>query len=636
MTEAYRAFGSYILFKEKLHDELGHLYRAGEFDAGGIRRTAWLRIFDAPGIPAEEMLGSFDDARQIGKLLQAANVASGTDYFAEEGIPAVASDYIAGQPLSYLFKKVEDEGFPVAVDNALLIMEKISLGLASGLVLDIGGRPLVHGMLHPGLIIVSNDGEGVVSGFGVADHLLNLLDTAEAEKIKPYLAPEVIVTRTPSKRADVYSLGAILYQLLTGESLPANPEERAGILDRAEMSYDGEAIPDDIKALLARCVAEKMEDRYSSAADFKKELDKLLYGGNYSPTTFNLALFMDRLFRDEIEADEKAKAHEAEVDVEPYLKPEPEPEEVEELAAPSKGGGKGLYLMIAAALLVVALGLVFFMRGGLGGPPPTPTPTPEEIAAQKAAQEKRIMELAAQIADQKMKEMETNISSELEQRQKKIEELQKQLTKKQSGPSNAAAEARRKAEIQKQIEAEKEQQRQQQEKLKKEKERLLEQSRREAEARAKKEADEAAAKAAEEAKAEEASTTPEETTPVTAAASTTEQQETGAPAVPMITENQFVPATEVDSQPALLKEEPVKWPRASRKVRHKKGMIIVEATVNASGRVEAVRILRADEEGGGIPDAVMTAVKKYLFKPGMKNGVKVKTTATVVKRYSFR
>ena len=47
-------------------------------------------------------------------------------------------------------------------------------------------------------------------------------------------------------------------------------------------------------------------------------------------------------------------------------------------------------------------------------------------------------------------------------------------------------------------------------------------------------------------------------------------------------------------------------------------------------------VLRADETDFGIPEAVTDAVKKYLFKPGTKNGVKIKTHATVTKRYSFR
>jgi TonB family protein len=63
--------------------------------------------------------------------------------------------------------------------------------------------------------------------------------------------------------------------------------------------------------------------------------------------------------------------------------------------------------------------------------------------------------------------------------------------------------------------------------------------------------------------------------------------------------------------------------------------VIVQATVDADGLVEDVKVLRADDEEFGIPEAVMDAVMQYRFKPGTKDGVGVKTHATVTKAYRF-
>lgn len=162
MARTYKVFASYLLFKEILVDPLGRLYRAGEFDAGGIRRTVWLRVFDRPEVPASEMTAAFDRARGVASTLQSANVAAGVDCVAENGTPAIACDYVASQPLSAVFQRVADERFPIPVDNALLIVEKIALALSGALTVEIDGGRVVHGFLHPGLIFVSNDGEGVV------------------------------------------------------------------------------------------------------------------------------------------------------------------------------------------------------------------------------------------------------------------------------------------------------------------------------------------------------------------------------------------------------------------------------------------------------------------------------------------
>jgi TonB family protein len=97
----------------------------------------------------------------------------------------------------------------------------------------------------------------------------------------------------------------------------------------------------------------------------------------------------------------------------------------------------------------------------------------------------------------------------------------------------------------------------------------------------------------------------------------------------------FLPVSEVDSLPVILKEESVSWPRVAIQS-HRKGIVIVQATVDSGGVVEDAKILRTDDDGFGIPEAVLKAVREYRFKPATKNGIRVKTYFTVTKRYAFR
>ena len=111
---------------------------------------------------------------------------------------------------------------------------------------------------------------------------------------------------------------------------------------------------------------------------------------------------------------------------------------------------------------------------------------------------------------------------------------------------------------------------------------------------------------------------------------------TAPPSGPMaVTPNMFLDPPQVDTLPALLKEAAVSWPRAALYSR-RRGVIILQATVNAAGRVEEVKVLRADHQGFGIPEAAIEAVQKYLFKPGTKDGINVKTYATVTIPYRFQ
>jgi hypothetical protein len=640
MAEAYSVFASYLRFKEVLSDPLGHLYRAGEIDATGIKRIAWLRVFDRPLIDPAEVSGGFDRAQAIADAVQSANVSSGVDCVTDGGTPAFAFSYTASQPLSLVLNRVAAEQFPIPVDNALLVAEKIALALSATLTVEMDSGRVVHGFLHPGLIFVTNDGEAIVSGFGIGEQLLALVDDQpSADVVHPYLAPEVLQSRAASQRGDVYSVGAILFHLLTGAPLPVAVEERADAIAGANLAYEEDQIPDDIRSLLQRALAQHPEERFSSAADFKKELDRLLYGGAYSPTTFNLALFMDRLFRPEIEAEEAAVARELAEDVTPYVAPIVTPEPILEAKAPTESSRlkdrAPLIGIGAAGLIAVAAVLWFTVFRGPSTPPPPPTPTAAEIAAQRQQQEEKMRELAAGLVAEMMAEKEEEIRQELLDRQAKIDDLQRRLaaSERQARRGQLSQEdARKRQELQRQIAAEEEAQRQREAELEAERLQAEEDAQQQAMAQ-----QTAIASAIIEAAAVSPTAPPVPTSVPTTRPTTAPPTAVPTPeptAAPAVTENMFVDPTEIDSPPAVIKKSPVVWSRAASFSR-RQGVVVVQVTVDAYGNAQEVTILRADHEGFGIPQAVKDAVMKYRFKPGTKDGVPITTLYSIVARYNF-
>ena len=644
MAEAYNVFASYLRFKEVLSDPLGHLYRAGKFDASGVQRAVWLRVFDRPMIAAADVIAGFGRARAVSDAVQSTNVAAGVDCLVDNGTPAIATDFVPSQPLSRVLDRVAKERFPIPVDNALLIAEKIALALSAAMAAEIDGERVVHGFLHPGLIFVTIDGEGIVSGFGVAEQLLTLIDDQRSiDIIHPYLAPEVLESRAASRRGDVYSLGAILFHLLTGMTLPPAIDDRANAIAEAKLAYDDETIPDDIRALLQRALAPHPEARFSSAADLKKELDRLLYGGAYSPTTFNLALFMDRLFRPEIEANEVDLARELATDVRPYLAPVVMPEPVVETTGsvePSTLKGRGLWLGlgIAGAVAITATLWLTVFRGPSTSPPP-PTPTAEEVAAERQAQDEKMRALAEGLVAEMMAQKEEEIRSELLARQAKIEELQQRLIESERRARQGQLtqeDLRRREELQQQIAAEEEAKRQSEAELEAERLPAADDTRHQASAQKTATAAVEAVTLAAVVVAPSPTSPPAPTSAPTAIPTTvpTPRPTAAALAGRLIAENSIVDPTEVDSPPAVIKKSPVVWSRAAIHSR-RQGVVVLQATVNAEGFVEDVKVVRADHEGFGIPQAVMDAVMKYRFKPGSKNGVPVKTYFSIVARYDF-
>jgi serine/threonine protein kinase len=347
-------------------------------------------------------------------------------------VPALVFDYLGAQPLSTIIHQAQLEGYPASTDKALLIVAKLTQALAAGLTLERGGKPLVHGLLHPGMVTVTTDGEPVVAGFGVADALLDLLDHTEiADHLTPYLAPEVVLARTPSKSGDVYSLGAVLIELLTGEPLPPDPEKRAGVLDSRMVAHDERPIPEDIASLLRRAVAARPEDRYSSAVDLKKELDRLLHGGAYNPTTFHIALFLDRLFRSEIDAEDRQRAIDESLDVTPLLaaKSHKRIDQEDERASVSR---RHTAWWFGAATLVVASAIAFgswfaFIKRPPQPPPAPPTPTAEELAEQRLQQSEHLQQMVEELVQQKMADKEEEITRQLRECQESNEGLRRRV-----------------------------------------------------------------------------------------------------------------------------------------------------------------------------------------------------------------
>lgn len=479
-------FGKYLLLKKLTEDPLGEIFRAGRVGQGGMEQVVLLRVFNGKGLDGEKLWARVSGRGAIQEILKSPNIGNGVDLGRVRSFPYTAYDYISGKNLATVFAQSARQHSPVPTDHALLIAERLALALAAAYESRVQDERLLHGFVVPHLVMISNEGETRLLGFEVAPGLRDLAAGGwQDDALRPYLAPETLNGGPAAKSDDVYSLGAILFELLTGERPPVAPPEAYGpMIDAAQLANDGTLLPAPVAALLKKSLAPR-EQRIADAVTWHKTLSKLMIDGNFSPTTFNLAFFMHNLFREEIERESQEIQAEKTLELParpaPAAAPVAAPAAAQDLrettgvreatwpgtraqvakeAEPSK---KGLWIGIAAAA-VVALGAGGWFLFGRSSQPPASAPPPAVSPTTQAASMPGTVppasgpaaagtsasqtpeELQAQIQkmfDARSKEMEDKLKGQYDDR---IKQLQQQLeeskkTQGQGKPTERVAQA---------------------------------------------------------------------------------------------------------------------------------------------------------------------------------------------------
>ncbi|HEX7808844.1 MAG TPA: hypothetical protein VF608_08970, partial [Thermoanaerobaculia bacterium] len=380
-NKPYDQFGPYILFKKLESDSLGELWRAGRLDAGQLGPTFALRRLT--GGNRETLSATAAAASAILPKLHGASFVRDQSAGVESGIPYLAWDYAGGRSLRYIIDRSRGskdvQPNPLPIDQAIVIAEKVALSLATmSDMRDTTGARLAHGALLPHFIWISDDGEirvgGQLLGAGI---MASLADQKFASEIGRYFSPE---QRAGQKPSDVYSMGAILFLLITGQEPPDAATASAFVAAvRAAKTPLGAPVPDDVRVILDKSFNLDPSMRYASMTDMERAISALAHGGKYSATTFNLAFYLSNLLKKEMEAETADREKEAKLNIAPYLeapKPVAAPVAVAamplpESPAPAMFGGdvapkKSKLPLAVAAIVVLALlgggGYMMFMK----------------------------------------------------------------------------------------------------------------------------------------------------------------------------------------------------------------------------------------------------------------------------------
>ncbi|AWB90773.1 Stk1 family PASTA domain-containing Ser/Thr kinase [Aeromicrobium chenweiae] len=196
-------------------------------------------------------------------------------------VPYIVMEYVEGQTLRDILRGAEN-GRKILPERALSITADVLSAL------DYSHRSgIIHRDIKPANVMLTPSGQVKVMDFGIARAIADtssaMTQTAAVIGTAQYLSPEQARGETVDARSDIYSTGCLLYELLTGRPpfVGDSPVSVAYQHVREEARPPSQLNPDvseDIDRIVAKALAKRVEDRYQSAADMRKDIERVLAG----------------------------------------------------------------------------------------------------------------------------------------------------------------------------------------------------------------------------------------------------------------------------------------------------------------------------------------------------------------------
>ena len=235
----------------------------------------------------KRFIAMFLDEARLSASLSHSNVAQVFDIGVGDNAYFIVMEYVDGADLKAVieFMKRENQRFPV--ESACFIAAKICEGLTYAHELrGEGGAPLqiVHRDVSPPNVLITKHGEIKIVDFGLAK-ATSQLEKSEAGIIKgkfSYLSPEAAMGQEVDARTDIFAVGIILWEMLSGKRLFLGDTDYGTVklVQSAKIPSlrdDNPGVPPELEAILARALARDPAARYTTARDLGRDLTHFLF-----------------------------------------------------------------------------------------------------------------------------------------------------------------------------------------------------------------------------------------------------------------------------------------------------------------------------------------------------------------------
>ena len=318
-------FGQYILLDKVGSGGMAELFKAKKVGIEGFERVLAIKRILPHLSSDEEFIDMFIAEAKLVALLSHKNITQVYDFGKIGQNYFIAMEYIRGKDLRGLLKRCNEKNIKFPITLAVFIAKEVASGLSyAHRQKDSMEKSLniIHRDVSPQNILISYDGDVKVVDFGIAKAGSQSRTTTGVLKGKlSYMSPEQAWGKTIDHRSDIFALGIVLYEMLTGERLFKGDSEintlekvRAAQIDPLPSSINA-GLPAELEAKLLKALAREVIERYQNASDLEADLGNILFELLRADPALSLKQFMHSLFKAEIEAEHKSESEEKTISV---------------------------------------------------------------------------------------------------------------------------------------------------------------------------------------------------------------------------------------------------------------------------------------------------------------------------------
>lgn len=313
-VERMQRLGDYLLLNRLNHGGMADVYLAKGF-RGTANPVVAVKAIRAAVEDDPTALEMFVGEAKLSVLLTHDNIARTYELGSTDTVHYIVMEYVQGRDLRAVMQRVSDRGLRLPLHLALSLVAQVLEGLDyAHRKCDFSGAPLdiVHCDISPHNIMLSYDGEVKLIDFGIAKAAQHMQPSAanELQGKYGYMSPEQVRGGHSGPRSDLFSLGVVLYELVTQQRLFVGSTELS-ILEKvrfAEIYPPSMLRPDlavDIEDIIVRALSRFPDDRFATAAEMQDAVTAALLAQYGPPNQRELAGLLGDLFAEEYAADQQ-------------------------------------------------------------------------------------------------------------------------------------------------------------------------------------------------------------------------------------------------------------------------------------------------------------------------------------------